>query len=67
MLEFSGVKTANLPPMMPSFYLGELEIDDVSSEQLKGIQFRAKDHGMTGFEVLCRGVAIRWANSRAES
>jgi len=59
-LQFGGVKGVTLPQMMPSFYFAELEIDDVSRDQLEGIRFRAKDHGMTEFEVLCKTVAIRW-------
>jgi hypothetical protein len=63
MLEFGGLKTAIVPPMMPSFSFGELEVDDVSHEQLEGVRFRVKDHGMTSFEVLCRAMAIRWCAS----
>jgi hypothetical protein len=62
-LEFSGMKTAKLPQMMPSFNFDELEIDDVSRDQLEGIRFRAKDHGIMDFEILCKAVVIRWRAS----
>jgi hypothetical protein len=47
-----------LPQLTPSFFLGELEIDDVRGDQLEGIIYRAKDYGMTQFEINSRGVTV---------
>jgi hypothetical protein len=41
----------------PTLWLSELEIEDVSADQLEGISFRAKDFG-GGFEVSCAEVLI---------
>src|SRR6266542_1961756 len=49
-LLFSGVRSARLPPLEPSFYFGELEIEDVRGDQLEEIRYRARDFGGTGFE-----------------
>ena len=57
-MSFSGARLVRLPPIAGSFFLGELEIEDVSSDQLEGIRFVARDHGMTDFEVACFSMTI---------
>lgn len=43
-LRFLGVRQATLPPeLFPSVYLSELEIEDISGDQLEGLRYRAKN------------------------
>jgi hypothetical protein len=55
---FENVKRARLPELSPSFYFSELEVHDVSRDQLEGIGYRVRDQGMTEFEVFCQGIWI---------
>lgn len=57
-LGFTGVRCLKIPEVCGSFYLSEIEIDDVSSDQLEGVKYSLKDHGGTGFEILAQGVSI---------
>ena len=50
--------------MCGSFYLSELEMEDVSADQLEGVKYRLKDYGGTGFEVLARGFSVVSCKSR---
>lgn len=59
-LTLTGVTSVSIPQLTPSFFLGELEIADVSRDQLEGVRYRVTDHGMSHFEVLCKAVSIRW-------
>ncbi len=59
-LTLAGVTSVTIPQLTPSFFLGELEIADVSRDQLEGVRYRVADHGMSHFEVLCKAVSIRW-------
>lgn len=44
--------------MCGNFYLSEIEMDDVSADQLKGVKYSLKDYGSTGFEVLAQGLSV---------
>ena|ERR1700724_708139 len=57
-LDFSGIRYAKLPELTPVFYFSELEIEDVRSDHLEGIRYRAKDHGSAEFEVLAKEITI---------
>lgn len=50
--------------MCGSFYLSELEVKDVSANQLEGVKYSLKDYGGTGFEVLARGFSVISCKSR---
>ncbi len=52
-LKLSGVTSVVIPQLTPSLFLGEVEIVDVSRDQLEGVRYRVTDHGMAHFEVLC--------------
>ncbi len=57
-LGFTGVRCLKIPEVCGSFYLSEIEIDDVSADQLEGVKYRLKDYGGTGFEVLAQGLSV---------
>jgi hypothetical protein len=59
-LGFSEVRVVSLPELRPSFFFGELEVEDISSHQLEGVHYRVRDFGMSKFEVVCKAVSIRW-------
>jgi hypothetical protein len=58
-LVFEGIQSARLPELTPSFYLNELEIEDVSVDQLEGVRYSVVDYGMMEFKILCRDVAVK--------
>lgn len=57
-LGFTGVRRLAIPEVCGSFYLSEIEMDDVSADQLEGVKYRLKDYGGTGFEVLAWGFSV---------
>jgi len=57
-LKFMGVSRFKVPEVNGAFYLSEIELENVSADQLEGINFRFKDHGGSGFEVLSRGFSV---------
>jgi len=57
-LKFRGVRQATLPELGPLFYLAEVEIEDLRSDQLEGIRYRTKDYRSQQFEVLSREIEI---------
>lgn len=57
-LGFTGVRCLKIPEVCGSFYLSEIEIDDVSADQLEGVKYRLKDYGGTGFEILAQGLSV---------
>ena len=57
-LKFMGVRRFKIPEVNGAFYLSEIELKNVSVDQLEGISFRFKDYGGSGFEVLSRGFSI---------
>jgi len=57
-LRFAAVHRVRLPELAPTFYFAELEIEDIRDHQMEGIRYRARDHCMSEFEVLCGGVEI---------
>ena len=63
-LAFTGVRRLKVPDVCGSFYLSELEMEDVSADQLEGVKYRLKDYGGTGFEVLARGFSVVNCKSR---
>ena len=58
-LVFEGIQSARLPELTPSFYLNELEIEDVSVDQLEGVRYSVVDYGMVEFKIRCRDVAVK--------
>lgn len=57
-LGFTGVRRLAIPDVCGSFYLSEIEMDNVSADQLEGVKYRLKDYGGTGFEVLAREFSV---------
>jgi hypothetical protein len=55
---FIEVRMAKVPELGPSFYLAEMEVEDVASAQMEGVRYRARCYGSPPFEVLCRDVRI---------
>jgi hypothetical protein len=52
------VRQVVLPVLGPSFFLGELEIEDVSGEQIEGVRWRVKDFGPDRFVILCKEIEM---------
>ncbi len=59
----SDVKQLRMPDLGTSFSPTEIEIEDLSSDQLEGIRYRLKDFGATQFEVLCGTIEISMRDS----
>lgn len=57
-LRFNRARYAKLPELMPVFFLSELEIEDIRSDHIEGVNYRARDYGESDFEVLARDIAI---------
>ena len=57
-LVFAGVKSTRLPELSPSFFFGELEIEDLRDAQLEGIRYRARDFSENGFDVHCQELRL---------
>jgi hypothetical protein len=57
-LKLTGACHIKLPDICGSFYFTELEIHDISADLLEGINYRLKDYGTTGFEILSREISI---------
>ena len=58
-IRFLGIRQLRLPEMHDhGWWLSELEIEDLSSDQLEGIGYKALDHGDTSFCILCREIEI---------
>lgn len=57
-LGFTGVRRLAVPDVCGRFYLSEIQMDDVSADQLEGVKYRLKDYGGTGFEVLAREFSV---------
>ena len=57
-LKFAGVRYFKVPEVNGDFYLSEIELENVSADQLEGVNFRFKDYGGSGFEVLSREFSV---------
>ena len=57
-LRCSDLKQLRMPDLAPSFFLAEIEIEDLSGDQLEGIKYKLKDFGEGRFEVLCGNIEI---------
>ena len=66
-LKFTGVRRFKIPEVNGAFYLSEIELENVSADQLEGISFRFKDYGGSGFEVLSRGFSVLAASLVTET
>jgi hypothetical protein len=62
-LRCSGVVQLKLPELGPSFFLAEVEIEEISGHQIEGVRYRVKDFGDSSFEVLCRNIDISLGDS----
>ena len=57
-LRCSDLKQLRMPELGTSFLLAEIEIEDLSRDQLEGIKYKLKDFGEGRFEVLCGNIEI---------
>lgn len=57
-LGFAGVRCLIVPEVCGSFYLSEIEIEDVSDDQLEGVKYSLKDYGGTRFEILAQDLSV---------
>jgi hypothetical protein len=46
-----------MPEVAPVFYIAEVEVEDLSKDQMEGIGFRWKDYE-TGFEIVGKTISI---------
>lgn len=65
-LLFGRLVKATLPELTPTFYVAELEIEDVSRDQMEGIRFRVVDHCMSALDVFCGELSISMARAPDE-
>lgn len=54
----SNVMRLVLPELGPAFYLGEIEVEDISKDQIEGVRYKLKDFGESQFEILCGNIDI---------
>jgi hypothetical protein len=57
-LRCGGVRQLKLPEIGSAFFFSEIEVEDLSKDQLEGIRYRIKDHGTHEFEILCGDVEL---------
>lgn len=57
-LKSVGVRYFKVPEVNGDFYLSEIELENVSADQLEGVNVRFKDYGGSGFEVLSREFSV---------
>ena len=57
-VKFGEVRYVKLPELKPLFSLSEVEVEDVSEDQIEGVKYRTKNFGMIEFEVLSKCVEI---------
>ena len=57
-MSFRGTRQCVLPTLEPTFFVSEVELEDVSAAQLEGIRVHVRDHGSSGFQVWCREVRV---------
>jgi len=65
-LRCSNLKQLRLPDLGTSFFLAEVEIEDLSGDQLEGIKYKLKDFGASRFEVLCGNIEISIGDSGSQ-
>lgn len=53
------VKQLLLPRIGPSMPLFEVELEDISNDQLEGIRYKLIDYGPHSLEILCNDIRIR--------
>jgi hypothetical protein len=58
-LHCAGIRNCVIPSLSPTFYVSEVEVEDVSASQLEGIRMHLKDFGANGsLEVWCRALEV---------
>jgi len=58
-LRCSDVRQLKLPSLGPRFFVSEIEIEDLSGDQIEAVRYRVKDFGESSLEVLCGGVEVQ--------
>lgn len=54
----SGVKQLRLPDLGSSFWLSEVEVEDIAADQIEDARYRIKDFGGTSFEAVCADIEL---------
>lgn len=62
-LSCSAVRQLRVPELGSSFFLAELEVEDVSGDQMEGVRYKIKDFGESSFEILCGDVCVSFRDS----
>jgi hypothetical protein len=64
-LRCSDLRQLRMPELGTSFFLAEIEVEDLSGDQLEGIKYKLKDMGDSRLEVLCGNIEISISDSGA--
>jgi len=62
-LRCSCVRLLRLPELGGDFFVNEIEIEDISHDQIEDVRYRVKDFGESGFEILCKAIEISFNKS----
>jgi hypothetical protein len=57
------VKQLKLPELGASFFVSEIEVEDIFKDQIEEVKYRIKDFGGSGFEVLCGNIELTISDS----
>ncbi|AGC48269.1 hypothetical protein MYSTI_06997 [Myxococcus stipitatus DSM 14675] len=57
-LLLAGVRELELPPIVQSLFLSELEIEDVHERMMEGVRFEVISHYERAFRCVCGDISI---------
>jgi hypothetical protein len=54
----SGVRLVRVPELQSSFWLSEIEVEELTGDQIEGVRYRLREFGGGCFEVLCATIKL---------
>ena len=54
----SGASLVRMPELQSSFWLSEIEVEELAKDQIEGVRFRLRQFGGGCFEVLCATIKL---------
>lgn len=55
---FTGIRQLVFPAFCPHAFVSEIEVEDLSQDQIEGVSFQMKDFGQSDFIVLCKNLEL---------
>ncbi len=54
----SGTQLVRVPELQSSFFLSEIEVEEITADQIEGVRYCIRDFGEGCFEVLCANIKL---------